>query len=81
MARVAWYGANSNNMTHPVGQKEANTFGLYDMHGNVWQWCQDWFDENYYGKSEAENPQGSYPDYRDEFIGFRDVVVPSFRTP
>lgn len=56
--RVAWYYANSKSTTHPVGQKEANPFGLYDMHGNVWQWCQDCFGEDYYGKSEAENPQG-----------------------
>ena len=55
--RVAWYVANSKGTTHPVGQKEANIFGLYDMHGNVLQWYQDWYGEDYYGKSTTENPQ------------------------
>ena len=59
--RVAWYSANSKSTAHPVGQKEPNKFGLYDMHGNVWQWCQDLWDENYYANSPTENPQG--PDH------------------
>ncbi len=46
---MAWYGANSNNTTHPVGQKQANDFGLYDMHGNVYEWCEDWLHGNYNG--------------------------------
>ena len=58
LARVAWYTANSKNMTHPVGQKEPNPFGLYDMNGNVWQWCEDWRGNDYYSKSAAYNPEG-----------------------
>ena len=56
LARVAWHDANSKGTTHPVGRKEPNAFGLYDMHGNVGQWCQDFY--KLYEKSEAENPQG-----------------------
>ena len=55
---VAWYGGNSNNTTHPVAQKHANELGLYDMTGNVREWCLDWFDSNYYANSPQNNPQG-----------------------
>ena len=58
LERVAWCAANSRRIAHPVGQKEPNKFGLYDMHGNVWQWCQDLWDVYYYKKSPIENPQG-----------------------
>jgi formylglycine-generating enzyme required for sulfatase activity len=54
----AWYAANSGNKTHPVGQKKPNAFGLFDMHGNVLQWCADWLDKDYYGNSPKSDPQG-----------------------
>ena len=54
----AWYSGNSGETTHPVGEKIPNAWGLYDMHGNVWEWCADWYDGGYYANSPAEDPQG-----------------------
>ena len=54
---VGWYGDNSEGKTHEVGQKKPNAWGLHDMHGNVYEWCADWYDSTLNGGVDAKGPE------------------------
>jgi len=58
ISTVAWYWSNSGSSTHPVGTKAPNGIGTYDMSGNVWEWCWDWYSSSYYSSSPQNDPRG-----------------------
>ena len=58
LRRYAWYDYNSGGITHLVGQKMPNSLKLYDMIGNVWEWCEDYYDREYYENSPKNDPKG-----------------------
>jgi C1A family cysteine protease len=64
LGQYAWYSDNGDSQTHPVGQTLPNAFGLYDMHGNVWEWCADWYGEYPSGPDRKSTRLNSSHDYR-----------------
>ena len=56
--KFSWFKGNSGGKTHPVGTRIPNSYGIYDMSGNVWEWVSDWYDKSYYKNSPYSNPKG-----------------------
>ncbi len=72
---VAWHEGNSGGLTHPVGQKRPNRLGIYDMSGNVWEWCMECYDPTYYSSSPRDNPVSTCPSREKEYRFLNDAVI------
>jgi formylglycine-generating enzyme required for sulfatase activity len=70
----AWFDGNSNNTTHPVGEKQPNPWGIYDIHGNVWEWCADQYHESYARKPDNIKENGSIA-WRDNNITNNSSII------
>jgi formylglycine-generating enzyme required for sulfatase activity len=68
LANIAWYDTNANSQTQPVGLLQPNGFGLYDMSGNVVEWCADGYDSNYYSDSPSVDPPGGTPGFLNTYV-------------
>jgi formylglycine-generating enzyme required for sulfatase activity len=58
LSRYAWWGQTAQKRTQPVGRLRPNAWGVYDMNGDVWEWCQDWLGDTYYAESPVQDPTG-----------------------
>lgn len=71
LSQVAWWSGNSNNKLHDVGMLTPNELGIYDMSGNAWEWCSDWYDKDYYKTSPEKNPSKNRKEKGDNRVAKR----------
>lgn len=71
LSQVAWWNGNSNNKLHDVGMLTPNELGIYDMSGNAWEWCSDWYDKDFYKTSPEKNPSKNRKEKGDNRVAKR----------